>query len=96
VVVASVAQLAEARDLIRAGLEINCALLDLNLADGEVTPLLESLRAGGVPVLVDTGADRVPPRLAERHRDVIVLSKPVLPGRLVTELKRAIRRPVTA
>ena len=52
------------------------ALLDFNLADGEVTPVLELLVSKGVPVVVYTGRG-LPPELAARHPDLTILRKPV-------------------
>src|SRR3712207_4631056 len=48
------------------------ALLDFNLADGEVTPVLELLAAKGVPVVVYTGRG-LPPELASQHPDLTIL-----------------------
>lgn len=76
----------EARQLIRDQ-AIDVAILDVNLKDGDLTPVLEALRARDVPVLVYTGGE-LPTRLRERHPDLIVLRKPLQPGRLMLELKR--------
>ncbi|HEV2602063.1 MAG TPA: response regulator [Microvirga sp.] len=80
----------EARQLIRDE-RIDAALLDVNLADGDLTPLLEALRARAVPVLVYTGGE-LPQRVRERHPDLTVLRKPLQPGRLLLELKRVTRQ----
>jgi hypothetical protein len=60
------------------------------LSDGLVTPILEALSAGGVPTLVYTGS-LVPDDVRQRHPEMIALSKPVLPTRLIGELRKAIR-----
>ncbi len=70
---------------------MDAAILDVNLEDGDLTPVLEALRAQRVPVLVYTGGE-LPPKLRERHPDLIVLHKPVQPGRLLLELKRVRRQ----
>ena len=66
------------------------AVLDINLADGEVTPVLESLYARKVPMLVYTGT-ALPEGVARRHPDLTVLDKPVLPARLLGEIIKAHR-----
>ncbi len=66
------------------------AILDLNVTDGEITPVLERLIARQVPVVVYTGAD-LPPEVRSRHPDLVSLRKPVQPARLVGELRRALR-----
>jgi hypothetical protein len=80
----------EARQLIKEGPGLDAALLDVNLSDGLVTPILEALSAGGVPTLVYTGS-LVPDDVRQRHPEMIALSKPVLPTRLIGELRKAIR-----
>jgi DNA-binding NtrC family response regulator len=90
-VVGSCASLKEWRDLVRRGSEIDAAVLDVNLADGEVTPILEALRSRDVPTVVYTGGAGLPSSVRERHRDVHVLQKPVHPGRLLGELRRVSR-----
>ncbi len=42
----------ETRALVQGGAPFNAAVLDVNLSDGVVTPVLEALRARGVPTLV--------------------------------------------
>jgi hypothetical protein len=80
----------EARQLIKEGPGLDAALLDVHLSDGLVTPILEALSAGGVPTLVYTGS-LVPDDVRQRHPEMIALSKPVLPTRLIGELRKAIR-----
>ena len=64
------------------------ALLDFNLADGEVTPVLELLASKGVPVVIYTGRG-LPPELASQHPDLTVLRKPVSHRQLIGELAAA-------
>ncbi len=83
------ATVSEARRLIKDNPSLNAALLDVNLGDGLVTPVLEALNARGVPTVVYTGA-AVPEDVRQRHPDLIALTKPVLPARLIGELRRVI------
>jgi DNA-binding NtrC family response regulator len=80
----------EARQLIKDAAVLDAAVLDVSLADGAVTPVLEALSARGIPTVVYTGGV-VPEDVCQRHPDLIVLSKPVLPARLIGELRKAIR-----
>ncbi len=82
----------EAREMIRNGPPLDAALLDMNLRDGLVTPVLEALNARGVPTVVYMGGV-VPHEVRQRHPDLIALSKPVLPARLIAELRKVIRHP---
>ncbi|GEO18637.1 hypothetical protein MAE02_63330 [Microvirga aerophila] len=56
-----------------------------------VTPVLEALSARGVPTVVYTGS-AIPEDVRKRHPDLITLSKPVLPARLIGELRRLMDR----
>ena len=67
---------------------VDRAFLDFNLADGEVTPVMEMLSSKGVPMVVYTGRG-LPPELASRHPHVTVLRKPESHKRLVAELAAA-------
>jgi DNA-binding NtrC family response regulator len=79
----------EARQLLKDGTVLDAALLDVNLSDGPVTPVLEALSARGIPTVVYTGGV-VPEGIRQRHPDLVALSKPVLPARLVGELRKLI------
>jgi len=83
------ATVSEARRLIKDSPSLNAALLDVNLGDGLVTPVLEALSARGIPTVVYTGS-AVPEDVRRRHPDLIALSKPVLPARLIGELRKVI------
>ncbi len=87
VVVGPAATLSDAQRLLADGVGIDVALLDLKLPDGAVTPVLEALSARGVPVVVYSGAE-VPAPVRKRHPDLVALSKPVRPARLIAELRR--------
>jgi hypothetical protein len=56
-----------------------------------VTPILEALHARKAPTVVYSGGE-LPDRIKVRHPELVVLRKPVLPGRLVAEILRARRR----
>ncbi len=87
VVVGLFATVNEARALIAGGAAIDAAILDVNLGDGTVTPVLEGLHARGIPFLVYTGAS-VPEDVQGRHPDLVSLTKPVPRARLIAELRR--------
>jgi DNA-binding response OmpR family regulator len=76
----------EARRMIRM-LTFDAAVLDLHLSDGDVTPVLEALRASKATVVYSGG--ELSARIRQRHPDLVALRKPVLPGRLVAEILRA-------
>ena len=87
VVVGPASTVREARALLKGGVAIDVAVLDVNVSDGTVTPVLEALRARHVPILVYTGRV-IPDDIRRRHPDLTVLSKPVRPARLIAELRR--------
>ena len=68
--------------------EVDRACLDFNLADGDVTPVLDLLASKGIPMVVYTGRG-LPKELASQHPKLTVLHKPLPAKRLVTELARA-------
>src|SRR5215204_5538720 len=68
--------------------EVDRACLDFNLADGEVTPVLDLLASRGIPMVVYTGRG-LPKELSSKHPSVTVLLKPLPATRLVTELAKA-------
>ncbi len=79
-----------ARQLIRDGVEIDVAVLDLNLSNGSVTPVLEALPGRDIPMIVYTGGS-LPDALGHRHPNRRVLTKPVSPARLLGELRLVLR-----
>jgi DNA-binding NtrC family response regulator len=80
----------EAQHLIKDGPAVDAALLDVNLRDGPVMPVLEALSARGVPTVVYTGG-AVPEDVRQRHPELIALAKPVPPARLIGELRKVIK-----
>lgn len=65
--------------------EVHGAILDVNLSDGDVTPVAESLLERGVPLIVQSGVG-VPQQLRQRYPDLIALSKPVVAQSLVATI----------
>jgi DNA-binding response OmpR family regulator len=70
---------------------IDVAILDVNLLDGEVTPIAERLIAQGVPVLIYSGRG-APADLRSRHPSLPVLQKPVRLEVLCRTLADLLRR----
>ncbi len=66
------------------------AILDVTLADKDVTPIAELLIAHGVPVILQTGVG-LPADMAARFPDLIVWIKPCDSAGLVGELAAMIR-----
>jgi CheY-like chemotaxis protein len=87
-VVGPFASVQEARALLKDNAPVDAAVLDVNLKDGKITPVLEALHARGIPAVVYTGG-AIPDDVRRRHPDLISLSKPVRPARLIAELRRA-------
>ncbi len=80
----------EAQHLIKDGPAVGAALLDVNLKDGPVTPMLEALSVQGIPTVVYTGG-AVPEDVRPRHPELIALAKPVPPARVIGELRKIIK-----
>ena len=60
----------------------DCAILDVNTADGEVYPLADALADAGVPIIFHSG--RVSPaEVLERYPQARACAKPCPPGHLV-------------
>jgi DNA-binding NtrC family response regulator len=86
-VVGVATSVSEARQMIKQRI-FDAAVLDLHLTDGEVTPVLEALHARKAPTVVYSGSE-LPEKIRERHPELVVLRKPVLPARIVAEILRA-------
>ena len=67
------------------------AILDVNLLDGDITPVVEYLVARGVPLVLHTGVG-VPPELAARMPDLIVRLKPTSAADLVALIETMLER----
>ena len=61
------------------------AILDVNLSDGDISPVAERLISQGVPIIVQTGVG-LPAGLAARFPDVPVYLKPCDAEAVVTHL----------
>ena len=62
------------------------AILDVNLADGDISPVAERLIAAGIPIIIQTGIG-LPPKLAARFPDLTVQIKPCAAATLVMQLE---------
>jgi DNA-binding NtrC family response regulator len=77
----------EARDLLKGDSRVDVAVLDVNVRDGAITPVLEALHARHIPTVIYTGG-ALPEDVRRRHPDLTVLSKPIRTARLIAELRR--------
>lgn len=82
------ATVSEALALIEK-LPIAGAILDVNLVDGDISPVAEQLIEAGIPIIVQTGIG-LPPRLAARFPDLPVHIKPCVAAKLVAQLEAMI------
>lgn len=71
------------REALRLATEgdISGAILDVDLMDGDVGPVIESLDASGIPFLIHTGVG-LPRSVGDRFKHVAVFLKPT-PARLL-------------
>ena len=93
-VIGPCASVAEALSHIQSGALPTAAILDLNLTDGEVTPVAEQLLDQSVVVILHSGV--APPiKLRERAPVLILCAKPIAPEKVVQTLTEALseRRP---
>jgi DNA-binding response OmpR family regulator len=88
--VGPVASVSDAIPLIEQN-QLDAALLDYNLEDGETTPLLKMLSARSVPTVIYTGMPEAAD-LLRSYPEVTVLQKPLPMHILVAELAAACRR----
>ena len=84
-VVGPAASIAEALTLLTS-CEVDGAVLDVNLPDGDITSVVEQLVANDVPFVIQTGIG-LPDALAGRFPDLVVSIKPVLATVLVHRLE---------
>jgi DNA-binding NtrC family response regulator len=66
--------------------EVAGAILDFNLPDGDISPVVERLVALDLPVILQTGIG-LPPGVAACSSKLVVHIKPCRPERLVCELE---------
>ena len=67
------------------------AILDVNLADRDISPVAVYLLNRGIPTILQTGMS-IPPELAERFPDLVVRTKPNRADQLVMELASMIAK----
>jgi DNA-binding response OmpR family regulator len=70
--------------------EVQAAVLDVNLPDGNVGPVIEALREHEAVVIIHTGAG-MPPDLAAKYPMIRVFAKPTLPRLLAAAIARQLR-----
>jgi DNA-binding response OmpR family regulator len=70
---------------------VAAAILDIQLTDGDVTPVAQALAAREVPVILQSGLNP-PPALKRLFPDVIVHKKPVSGDFLIERLAELIKR----
>lgn len=68
----------------------DCAILDVQLADGEVYALADALTARGVPILFHSG-HALPGELIARYPHARACAKPCPPSELLGSLRDAVR-----
>jgi DNA-binding NtrC family response regulator len=78
------ASVEEALALVHVDLP-DAAILDVNLADGEVTPVLDALLAREVPVLLYTGGGATAEILL-RKPDIAIIRKPARAAQILSSL----------
>jgi DNA-binding response OmpR family regulator len=83
-VIGPAGSLAEAFALLRTS-SVAGAILDVNLPDGDISPIVEQLIAQQVPFVIQTGVG-LPEAIAARFPGLVVLIKPVLAPALVRRL----------
>lgn len=65
---------------------VAAAILDVNVADGDITPVLEILVGLGTPLIVQTGVG-LPNRFPALDPPIVVCIKPCVAEHLVTHLE---------
>ena len=76
-------------------LPIVAAILDVNLADGDITSVAERLIVAGIPMILQTGIG-LPLNLATRFPELTVQIKPCAAATLVVQLEALIANRRTA
>lgn len=83
-VVGPAASVQEALGLLEAR-PVAAAILDVNLIDRDISPVVEILIERGVPFILQTGVG-LPPELATRFPALVVCIKPCVAARLAVQL----------
>ena len=84
-VVGPASSAAEALELLATS-NVEAAILDVDLLDGDCSAVVEALASRGIPIIIQTGVD-LPPALAARYPDLIVQKKPCMASRLIAQLE---------
>jgi DNA-binding NtrC family response regulator len=84
IVVGPAASVTEALALVEAG-PVAAAILDVNLSDRDISPVVEILARSGVPVILQTAVE-APLVLSDRFPNLVVRIKPCVSGQLVKQL----------
>ncbi len=79
------ASVREALDLLAQTPDCKAAIVDVNLPDGDIGPVLDKLEERGAAIIVSTGYT-LPPDVRARHPDATILKKPVLSAKAVEGL----------
>ena len=87
-VIGPVGTVRQAIDLINKH-DVDAAILDVNLIDGDVEPVLDRLKSRNVFVVIHTGGG-LPARLADRYPEMPVFQKPIPPSVLTRTLASAL------
>jgi DNA-binding response OmpR family regulator len=87
-VVGPAVSVAEALELL-ATVEVAAAILDVDLVDGDCSPVLEALENRSIPTIVQTGVE-LPVGLATRFPNLVVHNKPCSTSELIAELEAMI------
>lgn len=86
-VIGPVGSVRQAMDLIDSH-DVDAAILDVDLIDGNVEPVLERLKSANTFVVIHTGGG-LPARLAARYPGIPVFHKPIAPTVLTRTLASA-------
>jgi DNA-binding response OmpR family regulator len=89
-VLGPVGSVSAAMELLKTA-RVAAAILDVQLSDGDVTPVAEALLARGVPIVFQSGVN-LPPELQRRCPDVIFYKKPASASLLLAKIAELIRR----
>ncbi|PRD43448.1 response regulator [Phyllobacterium phragmitis] len=90
-VVGPVATVRQALDLLRGG-EVDAAILDVNLPDGDIGPVVDLLSDQHIFTVIYTGGG-LPDRLAKRYPELPVFHKPTPPSVLTHTVASALMHP---
>lgn len=69
----------------------DCAILDITLADGDVFPVADRLRDGGIPIIFHSGISETS-EIKARYPDAYFCLKPCTQAEISKTLKHAIQR----